>query len=78
MGIYNLSTVASTADAGGALRYEFNINGDRGRPLVFFAVDKREEADAAHAAMRAKAETATLIAIAGSENERPRPKTGFR
>jgi hypothetical protein len=79
MEIYNLGKVASITDARGEPRYDFNITGVRGRPLVSFAFDTREEADAAHAAMQAIVETAKLITIAAYENDsRPRPKTDLR
>jgi hypothetical protein len=53
MDIYNLGKVDSTIDGViGPLLYGFNIIGVSGRPLVTFSFDTREEAEAAHKALR--------------------------
>jgi transposase len=52
MDIYNLGKIDRTTDGHGALFYGFNIIGVQGRPLVGFAFETQEEAEAAHKAMQ--------------------------
>jgi hypothetical protein len=48
MDTYNLTEVASAADASGDVKYGFNIIGVHGRPLVNFSYEWPAEAEAAH------------------------------
>jgi hypothetical protein len=48
MDVYNLTEVASAADASGDVKYGFNIIGEHGRPLVNFSYEWPAEAEAAH------------------------------
>jgi hypothetical protein len=52
MDVYNLGKVDRTTDGRDALFYGFNIIGVQVRPLVGFAFETQEEADAAHKAMK--------------------------
>jgi hypothetical protein len=61
MDTYNLGKIASTTGGRGALFHGFDIYYVQGRPLVSFSFETREEAEAAHKAMRAIVETAKLI-----------------
>jgi len=62
MDVYNLSKVDSTIEGViGPLRYGFNIIGVRGRPLVTFSFETRDEAESAHNAMLQIVATAKLI-----------------
>jgi hypothetical protein len=53
MDIYNLGKVARTTDGRGEFFHAFNIIGVQGRPVVGFAFETQEEAEAAHKAMLA-------------------------
>ena len=62
MDVYNLGKVDSTIDGViGPLLYGFNIIGVRGRPLVTFSFETRDEAESAHKAMLEIVATAKLI-----------------
>ena len=61
MDIYNLGDVTSTTDGRGAFFHSFDIYGVHGRPIVSFSFETREQAEAAHKAMRDIVATAKLI-----------------
>jgi hypothetical protein len=61
MDIYNLGKVARTTDNRGEPFHAFNIIGVQGRPVVGFAFETQEEAEAAHKAMLVIITTAKLI-----------------
>jgi hypothetical protein len=61
MDIYNLGDVTSTTDGRGAFFHSFDIYGVHGRPIVSFSFETRQEADAAHTAMRDIVAKAKLI-----------------
>ena len=62
MDVYNLGKVDSTIDGViGPLLYGFNIIGVRGRPLVAFSFETRDEAESAHKAMLEIVATAKFI-----------------
>ena len=62
MDVYNLGKVDSTIDGViGPLLYGFNIIDVRGRPLVTFSFETRDEAESAHKAMLEIVATAKFI-----------------
>jgi hypothetical protein len=60
MDSYNLGKIARTTDGRGVL-HAFNIIGVQGRPVVGFAFETQEEAEAAHKAIQPIIATAKLI-----------------
>jgi hypothetical protein len=50
MDIYSLGKIARTTDGRGEFFHAFNIIGVQGRPVVGFAFETQEEAEAAHKA----------------------------
>ena len=62
MDLYNLDKVATTMDgAMGASLYGFNIIGVHGRPLVSFAFETQEDAEAVYNLMQAIVAKAKVI-----------------
>ena len=63
MDLYNLDKVASTMDGamGASLFYGFNIIGVHGRPLVTFAFETQEDAEAVYNLMQAIVAKAKVI-----------------
>jgi hypothetical protein len=61
MDTYNLGKIASTTGGRGALFHGFDIYGVHGIPIVSFSFETREQAEAAHKAMRDIVATAKLI-----------------
>jgi|HubBroStandDraft_4_1064222.scaffolds.fasta_scaffold1360127_1 hypothetical protein len=58
---YNLGKIQASSNGRGDFSFSFNIVGVHGRPLVAFAFETRDEADAAHLAMQRVVDRATLI-----------------
>ena len=81
MDIYNLTTVASTTShpPRSEVAYGFNIIGAHGRPLVAFAYERQEEAEAAHRLIAEAIARAKLITpMVSTSRPTPRPPTTAR